>query len=283
MKFDIFQMERNQTLFENDVEINLTESGVHPWSIEDILGEQAARDLLKQPLGYGWTDGRPDLRANIASWYANPTGSVLSAASRAALVEAAKRNDAWLMVDEIYRGGEIEGAETETLWGSYPKVVVTSSLSKSFACPGLRLGWIVAPDEVVASAAERQDYTTIGSGILSQILAEEVMRPETRGRLLARGRDLLRGNADLVAQWMAQHNDWSWRRPQAGGMAFLRYPLDMSSEVFSQKLREEESVFVVAGSWFGIENHIRIGIGVPTEVLRDGLARMDRFLARHKG
>ena len=38
MKFDIFQMERNQTLFENDVEINLTESGVHPWSIEDILG-----------------------------------------------------------------------------------------------------------------------------------------------------------------------------------------------------------------------------------------------------
>ena len=75
----------------------------------------------------------------------------------------------------------------------------------------------------------------------------------------------------------------SWRRPQAGGMAFLRYPLDMPSEVFSQKLREEESVFVVAGSWFGIENHIRIGIGVPTEVLRDGLARMDRFLARHKG
>lgn len=69
MKFDIFQMERNQTLFENDVEINLTESGVHPWSIEDILGGEAARDLLKQPLGYGWTDGRPNLRANIASWY----------------------------------------------------------------------------------------------------------------------------------------------------------------------------------------------------------------------
>ncbi|MGO4175337.1 aminotransferase class I/II-fold pyridoxal phosphate-dependent enzyme [Bosea sp. TAF32] len=369
MKFDIFQMERNQTLFENDVEINLTESGVHPWAIEDILGEQAARDLLKQPLGYGWTDGRPDLRSNIASWYpgataanvlvtngsseatmialmalfepgdalvfalpnfmqidglgralgfdirrlelsgesdwqidaeqlaavaagakaiavtnpANPTGSVLSAASRAVLIEAAERNDAWLIVDEIYRGGEIDGAETQTLWGSYPKVLVTSSLSKSFACPGLRLGWIVAPAEVVSAAAERQDYTTIGSGILSQILAEEVMRPETRGRLLARGRDLLRSNADLVAQWMAQHNDWSWRRPQAGGMAFLRYSLNMSSEAFSQKLREEESVFVVAGSWFGIENHIRIGIGVPTEVLRDGLARMDRFLARHKG
>src|SRR4051812_20351404 len=62
-------MERNQTLFENDVEINLTESGVHPWTIEDILPADDAQALLRLPLGYGWTDGRPDLRQGIANWY----------------------------------------------------------------------------------------------------------------------------------------------------------------------------------------------------------------------
>ena len=63
-------------------------------------------------------------------------------------------------------------------------------------------------------------------------------------------------------------------------MAFLRYDFDMPSEELSNALREEESVFVVAGSWFGIEDHIRIGIGVKAEHLVEGLARLDRFLAR---
>jgi aspartate/methionine/tyrosine aminotransferase len=63
-------------------------------------------------------------------------------------------------------------------------------------------------------------------------------------------------------------------------MAFLRYDFEMTSEALSNELREEESVFVVAGSWFGIENHIRIGIGVKTEHLVEGLARLDRFLSQ---
>jgi aspartate/methionine/tyrosine aminotransferase len=367
VQFDTFLMERNQTLFENGVEINLTESGVHPCTIEEILPAEEAQALLRLPLGYGWTDGRPDLRSGIASWYpgasasnvlvtngsseatmitlmamidpgdkvlfavpnfmqvdgrgralgmdiqrlplladqgwqvdpaalkeavsggvkliavtnpGNPTGAVLSRRSREALLEAARETGAWLLVDEIYRGGEIDGAETETFYGEYPRVIITSSLSKSFACPGLRLGWIVGPEEVVEEAAKRQDYTTIGSGILSQILGASVMEANNRERILARGRALLRENADIVERWVEKRNRWSWQRPAAGGMAFLRYDFDMTSEALSNELREEESVFVVAGSWFGIESHIRVGIGVKTEHLVEGLARLDRFLAR---
>ena len=367
VQFDTFLMERNQTLFENGVEINLTESGVHPCTIEEILPAEEAQALLRLPLGYGWTDGRPDLRSAIAGWYpgaspsnvlvtngsseatmitlmamidpgdkvlfavpnfmqvdglgralgmdiqrlplladqgwqvdpaalkeavaggvkliavtnpGNPTGAVLSRRSREALLDAARETGAWLLVDEIYRGGEIDGAETETFYGSYPGVIITSSLSKSFACPGLRLGWIVGPEEVVEEAAKRQDYTTIGSGILSQILAASVMEPKNRERILTRGRALLRENADIVERWIEKRNRWSWQRPAAGGMAFLRYDFEMTSEALSNELREEESVFVVAGSWFGIENHIRIGIGVKTEHLVEGLARLDRFLSQ---
>ena len=75
MQFDTFLMERNQTRFENGVEINLTESGVHPCTIEEILPGDEAQALLRQPLGYGWTDGRPDLRAAIASWYPGASAS----------------------------------------------------------------------------------------------------------------------------------------------------------------------------------------------------------------
>jgi aspartate/methionine/tyrosine aminotransferase len=107
------------------------------------------------------------------------------------------------------------------------------------------------------------------------------MEPKNRERILARGRALLGENADIVERWVEKRNRWSWQRPAAGGMAFLRYDFDMSSEDLSNQLREEESVFVVAGSWFGIENHVRIGIGVKTEHLVEGLARLDAFLSRH--
>jgi hypothetical protein len=365
--FDTFLMERNQTLFENGVEINLTESGVHPCTIEEILPQKEAQELLRLPLGYGWTDGRPDLRSAIADWYpgaassnvlitngsseatmitlmalvepsdkvlfavpnfmqvdglgralgmnvqklpliadqgwqvdpealraaisggvklisvtnpGNPTGAVLSQHSREALIAAAQETEAWLLVDEIYRGGEIDAAETETFYGKYPRVVITSSLSKSFACPGLRLGWITGPEEVIEEAAKRQDYTTIGSGILSQILGASVMEARNRERILARGRALLRENANLVGRWLEGRGRWSWERPAAGGMAFLRYDFDMPSEKLSEELRREEGVFVVAGSWFGIENHVRVGIGVKQEHLVEGLKRLDRFLSR---
>ena len=75
VQFDTFLMERNQTLFENGVEINLTESGVHPCTIEEIMPADAAQALLRLPLGYGWTDGRPELRSAIAGWYPGASAS----------------------------------------------------------------------------------------------------------------------------------------------------------------------------------------------------------------
>ena len=108
------------------------------------------------------------------------------------------------------------------------------------------------------------------------------MQPENRDRLLRRGRSILAEGRETVRNWLLQHNGWSWVEPQAGGMAFLGYDFAMPSEDFSARLREEESVFVCAGSWFGLEGHIRIGIGVTPDHLREGLRRIDRFLARHQ-
>lgn len=61
-------------------------------------------------------------------------------------------------------------------------------------------------------------------------------------------------------------------------MAFLRYDLPVSSDDFCRRLRETQSVFAVAGSWFGMEGHLRLGIGGEPDHFRDALQRIDRFL-----
>jgi aspartate/methionine/tyrosine aminotransferase len=369
MPFPTFLLERNQTLYENAVEINLTESGVHPCTIADLLSAEEIAELASLRLGYGHTEGRPGLRRAVAEWYPdagpenvliahgsseahlialmslverdedivfitpnfmqldglarglgiavrqvplsadngwqpdldrinaaigphtrlitlcdpnNPTGTMLTDRMRRDLAELAKRRGVWLLVDEIYRGSEIDGGPALTAWNLAPRVIVSGGLSKSFACAGLRLGWLIAPPDVIDQCHRRQDYTSIGTGTIAQFLAERAMQPAKRDGLLQRGRQILAAGRETVREWLAQHNGWSWVEPRAGGMTLLAYDFGMPSEELSARLRTEESVFVCAGAWFGIEGHIRIGIGVAPDHLKEGLRRLDRFVDRHR-
>jgi aspartate/methionine/tyrosine aminotransferase len=370
LEIETFLLERNQTLYENDVEFNLTESGVHPFTLREMLPEDELQKILDMPLGYGYTDGRPGLRRNVAAWYptataenvavvhgtseanllavlsvlspgdevlfllpnfmqisglarsfgidvryftlseeedwqpnlaklaeaigprtrmiafanpSNPSGQVFTESSMRGLVELARPQGIYLLSDEIYRGAEIDRPETPTFYGLYDRVIVTSSVSKSFANPGLRLGWMVAPAEIVLEAMRRQDYTSIGTGTIAQYVGEKIMEPELRERVLERSRRVLSENVRVIEDWMSTRGDmFSWRRPQAGGVAFLSYKLQMESVEFSTRLREEESVFVVAGTWFGIDGHIRIGTGGEKEHLVEALQRIEAFVDRHK-
>lgn len=81
MTFVPFELERWQSAWENRVRINLSESGVHPLSIQELLvlsgGDRSA--LGKIPLGYSQSNGTDDLRAAIAALYPGATGYALSA------------------------------------------------------------------------------------------------------------------------------------------------------------------------------------------------------------
>lgn len=372
MLIDTFTLERTQSLWENSVAYNLTESGLHPFTVRELLGRDEIEALLDLPLGYGHTEGEPALREAIAALHPgarpeqvlvttgsseanlvtllslleagdeivfvtpnfmqihglaralgahvrqvplrlaqgrwqldldeiaaaigprtrlislcnpnNPTGAVLSAAERKGLAALASRHGVTLHVDEIYRGAELAGDETETLFGAAPDIVVTGGMAKAMALAGLRLGWLVAPENLVTEAMRRQDYTTIGSNVLGQRLALHALQPARRAGIIARNRLLLRRNLDRLAGWIeARASIFAWVPPEAGAMAFLRCELPISSDEFSRELREAQSVFVVAGSWFGMENHLRLGIGVDPGHFAAALARIDLFLAQRFG
>jgi aspartate/methionine/tyrosine aminotransferase len=369
MKIDTFLLERNQSLYENEVELNLTESGIEPLRLGELLSAEEMAALAQVRLGYNYTEGTPAVRAAIASWYPgatadnvlvttgaseanflatwalakpgtvvafmlpnfmqihglatalgaevrtfalkrelgwrpdlaeyaaavtpqtqlvaicnpnNPTGAVLNEADMQAIVDGARKADAWLLSDEVYRGSETDGrAETPTLWGRYDKTIITSSTSKSLAHAGMRIGWIVAPAEIISEMMRRQDYTTIGTGPLNQHLAALILSPERRAQVLAAGRAVLGSNLAIIDAWVARWNGrLRYDRPAAGGMVFVAYDFPIGSSELSRILREKESTFVVAGDWFGLDGHLRIGTGGHAHELEEGLKRIDRVLSR---
>ncbi|MEL6846281.1 MAG: aminotransferase class I/II-fold pyridoxal phosphate-dependent enzyme, partial [Bacteroidota bacterium] len=71
---ETFVLERIQSLYENTVDYNLTESGVHPYSLRELFEADELEHLLNISLGYGQTNGSLELRQAIATLY--PEGSI---------------------------------------------------------------------------------------------------------------------------------------------------------------------------------------------------------------
>ena len=210
----------------------------------------------------------------------NPTGSVLSEADMQAVIEVADRVGAWLVADEIYRGAEVDtDVATPTFWGRYDRAIVTSGLSKAFGMPGLRLGWVVAPPDVISRIWARHDYTTLTPGMLSDKLCAAAMEPGSRERVLARTRGIIRANLPRLEEWLAARPYFSSARPVAGAITYAKYDLPVGSTELVERIRTEQSVLLVPGDMFGLKKGIRFGYGYDIETTMKGLARADEVLS----
>ena len=210
----------------------------------------------------------------------NPTGHVLTSDEMDAVVAAADRVGAWIVSDEIYRGAEVDVDEASpTFWGRYDKVVVTSGLSKAFAMPGLRLGWTLGPQELIRDTWTRHDYTTLTPSAISDKLAAFAMDPVVRENIFARTRAIIRANLPHLEAWIREHGDvFTYARPVAGAIAYVKYDLPVGSTELVDRVREERSVLLVPGDMFGLRKGIRFGFGYDIEHTMKGLAQAEDLL-----
>ena len=370
MKLEQFAMERMQSTYENLVEFNLSESGVHPLTPRELIEDAAGLDgLLDQPLVYAQSNGTLDLRRAVAALYPgagvdhievtnggseanfittfnlvepgddvvmlvpnymqtwglarafggtirewhliedaeagrwrvdlaaleglvsartklivicnpnNPTGARLTATDLDGIARIADQHGAWILSDEIYRGAEIDGVETASMWGRSPRAIITSGLSKAYGLPGLRIGWIVAPPELIAKLWSYHDYVTIAPGALSDLLARVALRPERRARLFERTQSILRRNLPLIEAWLRDAGGFRWITPEAGAIIYVHYDQAINSTTLANRLREEKSVLIVPGDHFGMDGYLRLGFGESPDYNRAGLDRLKELLS----
>ena len=209
----------------------------------------------------------------------NPTGARLTASELDAVARIADRHGAWILSDEVYRGAELDGQETASMWGRSPRAIVTSGLSKAYGLPGLRIGWIAGPPALIASLWSYHDYVTIAPGALSDRLARVALTPERRARLFERTRGILRRNLPLIEAWLRETGGFHWIPPEAGAIVYVRYAHPINSTTLVTRLREEKSVLIVPGDHFGMDGYLRLGFGEPPEYNRAGLDRLRDLLS----
>ena len=367
MTFIPFELERWQSTWENRVRHNISESGVHPLSIHELL-ELAGEDLAHLAdlrMVYSQANGTDELRAAIAALYpgatpdhvlvtvgsaqanyltcwsllepgnkvamlaptywqtwglsqnfgadvrpfwctmergwepasdeigraigkdsrlvvvtnpGNPTGHVLSAGAREQILAATRKARAWLLADEVYQGAERGGTTTASFWGSYDKLIVVSGLSKAYGLPGLRIGWIVAPKDIIESLWSHQDYTVIGPSVASDYLARCALR--VRPKILERTRGILNTNYPILERWLKGFGGFfDWRPPETGAICTVRYQHPVTTLDLVERIRAERSVLLVPGEHFGMPSgYLRIGFGNEPKELEAALAETKKGL-----
>lgn len=203
----------------------------------------------------------------------NPTGKYHSSDTAEALYDLAADNDAYLLCDEVYRLLAEDPLPPVASIG--PHGISTTSLTKAYGLAGLRFGWLCGPPEVVDMARRWKDYTTISPSIFGQHIARQAL--ENEEKILEENRTLARENRERVAQFVDEY-ELDWFEP-VGVNAFPTVPDRFSdSRAFCRTVVEEESVVLAPGDVFGFDDRFRIGFGLPTDELEEGLARVSRVI-----
>ena len=202
----------------------------------------------------------------------NPTGSILTQGDMNQVYELAESVGAWVLSDEAYRWLTLPEqppcAEPARELGNSGLSVGT--LSKPFGLPGLRIGWLVAPEDVVAACWSFRDYISLSPGYLNDRLAQIVLAH--RKSLTERTHSIASGNLALVEQWIREREGLvDWVRPRGGLLGLLNYQMDIPSAELADRLARDASVMLAPGSAFGHEHHLRIGFGANPEKFRKGL------------
>lgn len=217
---------------------------------------------------------RPETKLVVLNNPNNPTGRYHSEETVRALYELAVDNDAYLLCDEVYRLLADEPNEPVASLGEHG--ISTASLTKAYGLAGLRFGWLVGAAEVVEAAVEWKDYTTISPALFGQHVARQALG-EQEESILQENRDLVGKHQDIVREFVAEHG-LEWYDP-VGVNGFVTIPDGFSgSREFCRRFVEEESVVLAPGDLFGFDEYFRIGFGLPTDELEEGLERLGRFL-----
>lgn len=222
----------------------------------------------------------------------NPTGAVIPASVLSQIVGVARKHDIIVFSDEVYRplfhGVPAGDAPPSIVSMGYKKTIATSSMSKAWALAGIRVGWVISPDEsIIEDIATARDYTTISVSQIDDQIAKYALSPEVRPGLLARNMELARTNLELLDQFVKDHAGVvSWVRPNAGTTAFMKFKMGdtvVEDEEFCKHLLDTTKVMLLPGSkCFGhgetFKGFVRIGYVNETAVLEASLRELSGYV-----
>jgi len=224
----------------------------------------------------------PRTRAVVCISPSNPTGRVLSRDDLAAIADALKDHDAYLISDEIYRELYYDGERPASATSFHDRAIVISGLSKSMSMTGWRLGWICGEPSVIKTALVLHGYVTTCASAVSQKASLAAWSDEAESAR-AGFRQTFKTRRDHLLDLIRTQVDLRAVTPDGAFYTMV----DVSTYGSSMEVAEallQERLITVPGSAFGSqgEGYLRVSFCADLDALSEGVKRMRKAFAAYK-
>jgi 2-aminoadipate transaminase len=216
--------------------------------------------------------------AHIIPNFQNPAGCTLSAEKRGALLELARSHGFTVFEDDPYVALRFEGEQLPSMVSMDPESVVYASSFSKTVCPGIRVGYLVGPAELIGRIVKIATSTYISPSMVSQAIVHQFCVSGALDRSIETVREALRERAHTLCAALEQElPDARFVAPEGGYFLWLDLPRGTDVEaLFSASA--ERGVQFVKGSDFvleGGESSLRLAYsGVTTEQIEEGVRRL---------
>ena len=225
----------------------------------------------------------PKSRVLLLNTPSNPTGAVLTRDEVAAIGDVCERHDLWIISDEVYASltyGKTVFASPFDDPRLEKRTIVVSSLSKSHAMPGFRLGWLAASEEFCANAIPLTETMLFGSQPFLEDAAAFALTnhfPEVDAMKQSYER-----RARAVVAGLKGVKNISVHLPEGGMFMMMDVrKTGLSGEAFARKLLDECGVVTMPGESFGAggAGHVRVALTVDEKQITEACKRIARLAA----
>jgi len=223
----------------------------------------------------------PSTKLIILNFPHNPTGAYLNRLEFEEIIEVARKHGIYIFSDEMYYKLNLtDNEEVPSVCQMYEKGVSLWGMSKSFGIAGLRIGWLASQDtKLIESVVKFKDYLSICNGVLSEKIAEYVLRESSF--YIHKNIELIQSNIQLFNKLVDAHKDTlAFIPPKAGSTALLKLKTKESATEFCEKLVTKSGIMGLPSVLLDYpDTCIRIGFGRKN--FSTVLDRFDSFLIEY--
>lgn len=220
----------------------------------------------------------------VVPTFQNPTGRTLPAARRGRLAEIAAEHGLWIVEDDPYGELRYDGEPLAPIGaqpGAADRTVTISSLSKVLA-PGLRIGWLRAPDTILRPLAIAKQAADLHTSTVDQIAARTSLEMADIDVHIERIRDEYRRRRDALLGGLeaALPQGSVFNRPDGGMFVWTRLPAGWDAAELLRAALAHDVAFVTGDPFFAVEaDHRTLRLSFTTHApaeIAEGLARLGR-------
>lgn len=217
----------------------------------------------------------------------NPAGTTLPLDRRYRLVELAAEHGAFIIEDDPYGELRFEGEDITPICALHKEnTCYLSTFSKTLA-PSLRLGWIVAPETVIARLVQAKQGADLHTSTLVQYVAYDICQRGLIRAHVRKIRDVYKERRDVMLAAMEEHfpPGVTWTRPQGGLFLWVQMPEYMDAQKLLDVAVEEKVAFVPGHAFYPGDGDghccMRLNFSYcQPPVIQEGIGRLGRAIKR---